>query len=112
MVSLRLARLCVVTVGVSVAVSVAVAVRADDAEKESLMTVCTEQLSQRYDEFTTFSLVRRRYFVDGVRVQLAARVDRDTSHFATCWVAYEDMSRQALDGEAPMVAASELPPPE
>ncbi len=111
MVSLRLARVCVVTVGVSIAMSVAVAVRADDVEQESLMAVCTEQLSPHYQKYTTFSMVRRRHFVDGVRVQVAAHVDRDTSLFATFWVANEDLRPPPGQGDGEMVAASELPPP-
>ena len=109
MVGFVLAKIGVVTVGVSIAMSVAVAVRADDVEQQSLMAVCREQLSQHYEEYTTFSMVRRRHFAEGVRVQVAAHVDRDNSLFATCWVSNEDLRPSAAE-RGNMIAASELPP--
>jgi hypothetical protein len=112
MYTVRSARLVLVTVGVSVALATAISVRADQSGAEAAMQACEDQLRDRYEEETTFHLVRGKRFADGVRLQVAARIDPDKSLFATCWVTREEIERYALRNGPGLVATrgSEVPP--
>ena len=77
---------------------------------EEYMDVCREQLLGYFGAGTEITLVRQRRFHDGVRLQVAARTDRDNSRFATCWVANEEVPGFGLEQAEEMVAANERTP--
>lgn len=105
------ARLVIVTVGVTAALATAISARADQSPEHVAMQVCEDQLRDRYEDDTTFHLVRRKRYADGVRLEVAARIDRDNSRFATCWVTREEVAQYSRHNNAAMIAASGVESP-
>ena len=56
------------------------------------VSVCMAELQAHYGEETELNLVDRRRNEHGTRMRVAAKLDRDNSYFATCWVAHDDIS--------------------
>ena len=72
------------------------------------LAVCEAEIQRHYGDGSEVLLVSQRQYGHGTRLKVAARLDRDNSRFATCWVTPDDIA--ALEREQEMellVAASE-----
>ena len=80
-------------------------------QDDGALAVCEAEIQRHYGDSSEIMLVSQRQYGHGTRMKVAARLDRDNSRFATCWVTPDDIA--ALQGEQAsevLVAASEPAP--
>lgn len=77
---------------------------ADRREQE--LAICTAELQAYYGPQTQITLVDRKRGLYGTHLKVAARVDGDSGHFATCWV---DAEQLVLNHQGEQLAAVETP---
>jgi hypothetical protein len=77
---------------------------------DGALAVCEAEIQRHYGDSSEIMLVSQRQYGHGTRMKVAARLDRDNSRFATCWVTPDDIAALQREQESELlVAASESP---
>jgi hypothetical protein len=72
------------------------------------LAVCEADILDYFGSSTEVVLVSQRQYEMGTRIKVAAKLDRDNSRFATCWVTANDIvALEEYQQPEMVVAASE-----
>jgi len=76
------------------------------------MAACRSEAEKYYGEQVGLQVINRRHTSNGLKVKLAARLDRNNVEFIYCWLSPEDDPEQAaaVRADTPMVARIEPVP--
>jgi hypothetical protein len=66
-----------------------------EVREPSNMAACRSEVEKYYGQQVELQIINRRHTSDGLKVKLAARLDRDNTEFLYCRLSYEDLYGQA-----------------
>ena len=80
-------------------------------QDDGALAVCEAEIQRHFGDSSEVMLVSQRQYGHGTRMKVAARLDRDNSRFATCWVTPDDIAALQAEQESELLVAASEPLP-